>query len=71
MKIPAGKPPQSKKAKVVRVESTDDSGESFEPPQFEYWVVSTALPPEVYSSGHLSFAEAMEWLLANNYSPGG
>ena len=69
MKLPAGKPPQPKKASVVRVESLSEAGHLSVPPKFDYWVVSAGLPPEVYSSGHLTFAAAMNWLLHNNLAP--
>lgn len=69
MKIPAGKAPQPQAAKIMKVESLSNQGMPSNPPVFEYWVVSVGQPPTVFSTGHLTFENAMKWLLANKLAP--
>lgn len=63
-KIPTPKKPP---ATIVRVENVDDTGISYIPPQYEYWIVIKSSPPVVLSVAY-SFDEALIKLNDGGYS---
>ncbi|MET4058382.1 hypothetical protein ABIC12_004626 [Pantoea agglomerans] len=57
------KPP----ATIVRVEEIDENGKTYDPPQYEYWVIVKSSPPKVLSVAY-SFDEALIKLNDEGYS---
>jgi hypothetical protein len=62
----AGRPPQKPKVHIIRAELLDSDGNSFEPPQYEFWVIDAATPPKVLAV-FLSLLDAQKWILVNEY----
>lgn len=67
----AGRPPRGGKVGIVKVESLDEDGVPFDPPEFEYWVVVLGgQNPKVFSTKHPSYQDALDWLLENGMELG-
>ncbi|WP_067707749.1 hypothetical protein [Erwinia sp. ErVv1] len=54
-------------ATIVRVEEIDENGKTYDPPQYEYWVIVKSSPPKVLSVAY-SFDEALDKLNSDGYS---
>ena len=65
MRMPTGTTPKPNAARIVKVQLLDHVGEPADPPEFEFWVVSSGHPPTVLSDGHPTFSAAMQWMKDN------